>query len=194
MITVWCDVLSQFETVFIEVFEIQSPPCPVSLTYEAGRETMKKRLIISIIITVFQIASIAKAWGQGVAGAATDRTAQLVVVVKGLKANQGQLKIALNNNSDTFLEDEAPAFKTASVVINGDIARFTFENIPIGDYAVTFFQDENDNDKLDTNLVGYPSEGFGFSNDPAFVFGPPSFDSAKISVETGETIITMNTK
>ena len=33
-----------------------------------------------------------------------------------------------------------------------------------GEYLFSIFQDNNDNGKLDTNLLGIPKELFGFSN------------------------------
>jgi len=44
-------------------------------------------------------------------------------------------------------------------------ARCDFEDIPPGTYALVVIHDENMNGKLDTNWVGIPKEGYGFSND-----------------------------
>ena len=40
----------------------------------------------------------------------------------------------------------------------------------------------NGNEKLDTNLVGIPSEPYGFSRNARGRFGPPSFDDLAIEV------------
>ena len=37
------------------------------------------------------------------------------------------------------------------------------------------FHDENSNEELDTNFIGIPKEGFGFSNDAFGKFGPKKF-------------------
>ena len=34
------------------------------------------------------------------------------------------------------------------------------------------------NGKLDTNRFGFPTEGYGFSNDARELLGPPSFSAA----------------
>ena len=39
-------------------------------------------------------------------------------------------------------------------------------NLPAGNYAVQVMHDENENNKLDTNFMGMPIEGYGFSNNP----------------------------
>jgi uncharacterized protein (DUF2141 family) len=54
----------------------------------------------------------------------------------------------------------------------------TFEDIPPGTYAIGVIHDENTNGKLDANLFGVPTEGYGFSNNARALLGPPSFSAA----------------
>ncbi len=49
-------------------------------------------------------------------------------------------------------------------------------DLPPGTYAASFYEDLNDNHKLDRNLLGMPSEPVGASRDPKGRFGPPRFD------------------
>jgi uncharacterized protein (DUF2141 family) len=53
-----------------------------------------------------------------------------------------------------------------------------FENLPYGTYAVSVVHDENSNDKLDTGLLGVPTEGYGASNNPEPGLGPPDFSES----------------
>jgi uncharacterized protein (DUF2141 family) len=39
-----------------------------------------------------------------------------------------------------------------------------FTDLPKGTYAVSLYQDTNNNEKLDTNVLGMPKEKYGFSN------------------------------
>lgn len=57
-------------------------------------------------------------------------------------------------------------------------ARCDFENIPPGTYAIAIIHDENMNGKLDTNWLGVPKEGYGFSNTAKGVVGAPLFSAA----------------
>jgi uncharacterized protein (DUF2141 family) len=43
--------------------------------------------------------------------------------------------------------------------------------------------DENMNGKLDTNALGIPTEGCGFSNDARAWFGAPSFSAASFAYD-----------
>ena len=60
-------------------------------------------------------------------------------------------------------------------------ARCDFEDIPPGTYALAVIHDENSNGKLDTNWLGIPTEGYGFSNDARGLLGPPTFLAASFS-------------
>jgi uncharacterized protein (DUF2141 family) len=66
-------------------------------------------------------------------------------------------------------------------------ARCDFEDIPPGTYALVVIHDENMNGKLDTNLLGIPTEGYGFSNDAKALLGAPSFSPAGFQYN-GETL------
>ena len=50
--------------------------------------------------------------------------------------------------------------------------RFVVQDLAPGRYALSAFHDENDNGELDTNLLGIPSEGYGFGNDASAAFVP----------------------
>jgi len=57
-------------------------------------------------------------------------------------------------------------------------ARCDFEDIPPGTYALAVIHDENSNGTLDTNWLGVPTEGYGFSNDAKGWLGAPLFAAA----------------
>jgi len=57
-------------------------------------------------------------------------------------------------------------------------ARCDFVDIEPGTYALAVVHDENMNGKLDTNWLGIPTEGYGFSNDVTALLGAPSFSAA----------------
>ncbi|NHK28404.1 DUF2141 domain-containing protein [Parvularcula flava] len=59
----------------------------------------------------------------------------------------------------------------------------SIEDLPPGTYAIKAFHDVNGNGELDTNLVGIPTEPYGFSNGQAGRFGPPSFQAASFELE-----------
>lgn len=109
----------------------------------------------------------------------------LTVVIKGVKNASGRVAVALYNSEKDFMKNRLTGKVTEA---SAGAVQVVFENIPAGDYAVSVMHDENQNDKLDSNLVGMPKEGFAFSNDATGMFGPPSFEKAKFSVSAPITI------
>lgn len=72
--------------------------------------------------------------------------------------------------------------------VSGPNAQVIFQHIPAGDYGVVAFQDIDQNKRLKTNLVGFPTEPIGFSNGAKIRLGPPRFDDARVSIRQGETL------
>ncbi len=107
--------------------------------------------------------------GSGIAHAA-----DLDVGVSGLRSQQGKLRIAVIA-SPAQLESAQPPVQAQTVPITGATPHIQFKNLAPGRYAVMINHDENSNGKLDTNLIGMPVEGYGFSNNPTGM-RKPSFD------------------
>lgn len=69
----------------------------------------------------------------------------------------------------------------AAPAAGGDLV-FTFPNVAPGRYAVSTYQDLNDNHRLDFGFNGAPSEPWGFSGAGGRMMGPPSFDRTAIDI------------
>lgn len=113
--------------------------------------------------------------------------------ITGFDSNEGTVKIALFNSYESYTKT-GKTFKTADVKIVGNKAKVSFENIPYGEYAVTLFHDENDNNEFDTGLFGIPTEGYAFSNNATGIMGPASYEDAKFNLnqETVKQKLTIN--
>lgn len=57
-------------------------------------------------------------------------------------------------------------------------ARCDFLDIPPGNYALAVVHDENMDGKMNTNWLGVPKEGYGFSSEAKASMSAPSFDDA----------------
>lgn len=51
-----------------------------------------------------------------------------------------------------------------------------------GTYAVAVYHDEDGNQAFNRSGLGFPSEGFGFTNNPPTLAGLPNFNSVRLSV------------
>ena len=110
--------------------------------------------------------------------------ADLVIHIINEHDNNGVAFIALQaeNEADEFPNGKAVFTKQIAMAPNCKI-KFTVKDIPAGTYAVNGFLDLNDNEKLDYNLVGAPTEPYGFSNDARGLYGPPSFADAAFVIK-----------
>jgi uncharacterized protein (DUF2141 family) len=118
-------------------------------------------------------------WSALAAAGATD----LTVTINGTRNATGSIAAGIFNSETSF--PKAPqAFAAFRIKAQQGTVSFTVHNLPPGKYAVTSYHDENDNGKLDTDVTGLPTEGYGVSNDAREIFGPPQF--AKASFELGD--------
>ncbi|USG61955.1 DUF2141 domain-containing protein [Sneathiella marina] len=109
--------------------------------------------------------------------------ADLRVNVQGIRSSDGTIRIALHDGEKGFPKDRKPVAAQAQNAVPGSLV-FIFSGLQPGNYAVTLFHDENGNEKLDSNLFGIPTEGYGFSNNARGSLGPPSFVEAVIEIKT----------
>jgi len=100
-----------------------------------------------------------------------------------------KLFIAIYRPSDPFPEfgkgwkNEIHQVKGSSQVISLDL--------PNGMYALAVFQDINNNNKLDKNVFGYPTEPFGFSRNFRPILGKPDFNDCSFTYSGDKTTMTI---
>ena len=109
------------------------------------------------------------------------KTHKLSIHISGISKIKGSLFIAIFRATDDF-----PVFgkqyKGIVKEVEGKSQNYTFDNLPEGEYALAIYQDENRNKILDKNLLGIPTEIYGFSNNARRTFSAPSFQEAKFKL------------
>lgn len=70
--------------------------------------------------------------------------------------------------------------------------RCDFLDIEPGKYALAVIHDENMNGKMDTNWVGVPEEGYGFSAGADVSMSAPSFEDASFSYDGNDLDLTIS--
>jgi uncharacterized protein (DUF2141 family) len=78
---------------------------------------------------------------------------------------------------------------TVRAAIDGKQAVCAFANLRPGTYAVAVVHDENGNGRLDRNLLGVPSEGYGVSNNRTYSLSSPKWDESKFTVTANEPAV-----
>lgn len=146
--------------------------------------TIALATLLTISVVIFLLPSLIKA-------------ADITVVVTGIKNDVGKINIALDNSEQNYDIDnkaERGVFVFATQVnAKPDKVRIVIPDIDTGEYVVSVFHDENDNQVIDTNFFGVPTEGYAFSNNVVGVFSKPTFEETKFSVD-GNKAMTLNIK
>lgn len=158
--------------------------------------TMAKTLLFQ---TNMKKKTLSAVWGAGLAclllsagsmsadAMSTDRqTHTLTVDIDNIQVQTGTLMVALYANAEDYAAGKNP---TASMIkpVTKTEHRLVFSDLADGQYAVKVLHDENGNHSLDTNMLGVPTEGYGFSNN-AGSFGPASFKDASFSLQADAQI------
>ncbi len=110
--------------------------------------------------------------------------ADLTVTIKGIQGNTGRLYVALHSDA-MATEFPAESSRVSGIwrMVRGDTMRVVFADLPPGRYAVSAYHDADNDQRMNTNLLGVPTEAAGFSNDAAGMMGPPDFDDAAVVVD-----------
>lgn len=107
----------------------------------------------------------------------------LRIRVVGINSTEGNVLIAAYTDPSTFNNPDSTLLKT-SLPANDEVVWEV--NVPTGtDIALSVFHDANANGKLDRNLIGIPSEKYGFSQGARSQLGPPPFIEASFNAESG---------
>jgi len=110
----------------------------------------------------------------------------LTIEIVNLESNKGVVIVdLLDTNEETVMDQTSE--------ITDNTCTIVFKDLDDGSYAIRYFHDENNNEELDTNFIGIPKEGFGFSNDAMGKFAPKDFSEWLFEVSCDTTIrITAN--
>jgi uncharacterized protein (DUF2141 family) len=114
------------------------------------------------------------------------------VQILNIRNSTGTVACALFESPEGFpIEFLRSATNVMVIKIRKSQARCDFEDIPPGTYAMAVIHDENMNGKLETNWLGSPTEGYGFSNDATGRIGAPSFSAASFPYDGQNVDVTM---
>ena len=110
---------------------------------------------------------------------------KIEVIIREVKDTTGMIRVGLFADAKTFLKKP---IQGRIVKSTGGQQVVVFDSVPSGTFAISVIHDSNKNGRLDTNFMGVPKEGIGFSNDVMGSFGPPAFDKAKFVVSSSVTM------
>lgn len=114
------------------------------------------------------------------------QTGKVILEIENIQTKKGGAVSAAIFNKTNFLKTGKQLATTSREVTTSKMV-FVFADVPAGDYAFVAYQDIDRNKSMKTNLIGYPKEPWGISNNPRILFGPPSFEDSKVKVVANQT-------
>lgn len=135
-------------------------------------------LMLSLLLTALSLQ------GGDIAG-----TGILNLRVSGFQELRGTVRVAIFHRGEFFPEDIDNAFMKVVEPVTADPMPIRIEGLPHGLYAIALFHDSNDDAILDRNILGIPTERFGFSGGARAVTGPPSYESAAFLFDTPSLLL-----
>lgn len=148
----------------------------------------KRKLKVSILTKLIFIGLLAGVAIYSQADYDSKEYGKLTVVITGFKDDKGKCRFALDDSKFVYEREDTVFIGRVLPIIDKQVI-VVIDSLKYGEYAIRVFQDQNENEKVDTNFLGIPTERYGYSNDASSWFGPPSWDRAKFVFDQPEMLI-----
>ncbi|HEY9824062.1 MAG TPA: DUF2141 domain-containing protein [Stenomitos sp.] len=136
---------------------------------------------VAVFVGASWVLNLHSAWA-GLSG-------DLEVKLNGLKNGNGQVCLSLFSGPKGFPQGGKGSSLRSSQCAVASQKTVLFKNVPLGSYAIAVIHDMNRDGRLNTNGLGIPNEGFGFSNNPPLRFGPANFAESQVFVSGKTTTV-----
>jgi len=117
---------------------------------------------------------------------ASPQTGVLAVQTK-FDTDSDKVRVIIYDNELAFLEEAAHRYDI--LLDDTGLAVLDLADLSPGEYAIVVYLDENEDGRLNRNLLGRPKEPFMFSNGVKPKFRKPLFSEAKVGIENGKVIV-----
>ena len=112
----------------------------------------------------------------------------LTVSIEGLRNGNGLVTVALYPDDSRQFLAKGGTLKNSRFDASAPVTRACVFVPKPGVYVIAVYHDEDSSQKLNRSGFGLPTEGYGFSNNPATLAGLPAFRSVRLNVpKTGLT-------
>ncbi|WP_437870231.1 DUF2141 domain-containing protein [Sorangium sp. So ce363] len=115
----------------------------------------------------------------GTDAAATNNSGTMEVIANGFRNDNGHAYVRVYRRHDKITD---PPWRSIRMPIVSKEAHFKVPDLAYDAYALVVHHDENDNGRIEHNLLGLPAEPLGFSNGFTLgVFsGMPTFEKLRV--------------
>lgn len=113
----------------------------------------------------------------------------MTIAPRNLRPTGGHLRCLAFASPRGFPDTRRFAAVEVSIAATSADAACHFPALEPGLWAFAFIHDADDDGRLDTNLFGVPTEGYGFSRDASGTFGPPDFEDAAVRTSNEHLVL-----
>lgn len=116
----------------------------------------------------------------------TEKKHTLTIEIRGIKKAEGKVMVGVFRKKDDFPKMKGN-YKYVIVSAKSPAVEIQID-LPSDTYAVGVFHDANSNGYMDKNIVGYPTEIYGFSRNARGKFSSPDFEQAAFELKNDRKI------
>ena len=102
--------------------------------------------------------------------------AKLIINIQNVQPGKGQIVVELYDSEASWLDKPLQNMRFPAEQSQQQAAF----SLPYGAYAISIYQDVNENGELDRNFIGIPKEPVGFGNNHK-PLGEPKFKAARVT-------------
>lgn len=114
---------------------------------------------------------------------------RLQINVSGMRSDKGNIIITIYPDQASHFLDGKYKLARQQLPVKQPLTHACFVVPAPGYYAVALFHDNNNNHHFDTNWLGIPVEGYGFSRNPKLFLGPPDLNDVRVAAHVGDNPI-----
>lgn len=109
-------------------------------------------------------------------------TYTLEIEITNVKSSEGTIYVSVYDKEESY-NDDLNSIAEAGIRAKVGVQTVVIDELPPGEYAFKLLHDENDNEDIDFNFFGIPTEGYAFSNNAEGFFGQPKFEDAEFMLK-----------
>lgn len=113
------------------------------------------------------------------------------MTIEGIRSKEGNIQLGIFTNQAQFSKEEPPIEKIfPKTGLKSGVLIIEF-NLKPGNYAIAVLDDIDKDGDMSYNLIGIPTEGFGFSNYVSSGMRKPKYNDFSFDVKKGVTEVTV---
>jgi uncharacterized protein (DUF2141 family) len=146
--------------------------------------TMPRRICAAAAGSLAIVAATPQAKAQGAPAGCTGAPSStwINVIVEGVRSGSGLVAVTLYADDSRRFLAKGGSLQIGRVRAVAGTTRVCITVPQPGTYVLAVYHDENGNQKFDRTGIGFPAEGYGFSNNPSTLAGLPSFRSVRLAI------------